>query len=552
MCSFRADCQVVPSAINEDSLPIERQLNEPKSDELEKKRLIEENLDNGKPEIEVDSAIDNQSNASNEDTKIYLKELKIVGVTQLPNELLSEKLDPYVGQYVTYKDLLKIAYEVTQLYQERGYLTTRTIIPPQKIEENIVYIQVIEGSISKVKIEGNHYVRKAYIEKQLHLKENGVFQIGMLEKDIIKLNQDKLFSKVKAVLAPGEETGTSEIILQVEDKQPYHLSLGYDNMGRQLIGFYRYSATLTHDNLLGFGDSLVANVATSTNYNTKSLFYQYKFPLNTTGWTIGASHSLSTVDIGGKFSKFNIGSTSNRLSVFTELPLIQTSHYGVTFNAALNTVDASTVIDGTSLKNFTHQPFDSVRALNYGLTFNEQDTKGRTILKTGFENGIDWLGGNQKYSKYNADIIRVQSLPKGIVWLLRGNGQWSFQNLTSLVQYQVGGASTVRGYREGAIIGDRGYSISSEWRVPLYGLSDNVKKRFQGVVFFDHGGAFIQGSDFQADASGTPGYLTSMGLGIRGSVTRFLTGAVDVAMVLTSRKSEPDFRVHFNIGSQLF
>lgn len=65
--------------------------------------------------------------------------------------------------------------------------------------------------------------------------------------------------------------------------------------------------------------------------------------------------------------------------------------------------------------------------------------------------------------------------------------------------------SSVRGYKEGLLMGDTGYLLSVEWSRPLY-------EKTTGLIFIDHGGAFpFKGNDEVIDSSD---FLTSFGVGI--------------------------------------
>jgi hemolysin activation/secretion protein len=481
-----------------------------------------------------------------------LEGVNLSGITVFQQDHLSGIVTPYINQNITYSDLETMAAAITKLYHDHGYVTSRAFIPAQEVKDNMVKIQVIEGRVADIKIEGNHYLRDSYIRGRIPIEPDDIFQIRVLEEQVFKLNQDPLIKQLKVNLAPGQEFGTSNIEINVKDARPIHLSLSYDNQGRKLIGFYRYNAQFRHDNVLGFGDNLFVQGTLSNNYNTRSLFAQYKVPLNQSGWSVGVNYALGAVDIGGYLEPVGIHNRNNRESIFTEFPVLKTKNLSLSMDANLTGLQSVTTLKGYAIKEFTKVAPDAQRSLGFGANLTYQDPWGRTIVRGSSEIGIGFLGGNIRYSKYTADILRVQRLWKDILLVARGNAQWSSQSLSSLVQYQAGGANTVRGFLEGEYIGDKGYVVSAELRCPLYGMPQWIRNRWQAVAFVDHGGVYTNVKDNGKSVGGAPGHLVSMGAGLRGSLSRFVQGSVDFALIGSPMQQQPTARIHFNLSSQLF
>jgi outer membrane protein assembly factor BamA len=78
--------------------------------------------------------------------------------------------------------------------------------------------------------------------------------------------------------------------------------------------------------------------------------------------------------------------------------------------------------------------------------------------------GSTEAGGN--YTTINAGLVRLQNLPGGWSTILNANGQWSSAPLISNEQFELGGTSGVRGYREGEVYGDTGWRVLFDLRAP--------------------------------------------------------------------------------------
>src|SRR5690242_4403799 len=90
------------------------------------------------------------------DTKpqFVLRAILLFGDTAMRREDLAAIWQPYLGKMVSQADLAGIAQAIGDLYRAAGFHLSRAIIPPQDIENGRVRIQVIEGSITDVALQG--------------------------------------------------------------------------------------------------------------------------------------------------------------------------------------------------------------------------------------------------------------------------------------------------------------------------------------------------------------------------------------------------------------
>jgi hemolysin activation/secretion protein len=77
-------------------------------------------------------------------------------------------------------------------------------------------------------------------------------------------------------------------------------------------------------------------------------------------------------------------------------------------------------------------------------------------------------------------------------WVLsfHAEGQWASQPLISNEQYGLGGVNTVRGYQEGAVLGDTGWWIGFEQKTPpqvIGSVYRNHRLSVRGAVFMEYG-----------------------------------------------------------------
>ncbi len=521
----------------------------------------------------------------------FLREILLDGVTMFQPEEMADLLTPKVGKEVSSAELANIVEEIRGMYVKNGYVTTVCRIRPGEVVNGTIIIEVFEGTVAQRVIHGQEHTQPRMLTGRISLKQGEVFDYKKLEEDLIELNSNPLFKSVRAALKPGEKPATSDIHLFVEEDRPIHMNASFDNGGRHVIGTYRSLLTLTHNNLTGHGDSLATSVVLSQNVRTVGVSSQYRFPVSVRHRiTAGGAFGLNHVDLADPFdSPQDVTGLSSNYSLFVEKTFKKSRRLTMIGDARLNFYDSKIFVNGKALddvlraghfqsrRRFPVIPppaggplpipiignpsrpnqfrqvfeFDRVRTVSYGLTAIEQDQKGRTIVRGSVEHGIAMMGGNRPFSKFNLDVTRLHSLPKGMILILRGQSQFTPSNLPGLNQFQIGGTNTVRGFREGFLIGDSGYFISSEVRFPLFKMPEVLKKRFQGVAFFEHGHTMVTGDNKDANAQGTSDTLNSAGVGLRGQLIKKVTGRVDLGFTWNRRFGQ-NLRVHFGLDSRLF
>ena len=65
---------------------------------------------------------------------------------------LQALLQPMIGREVTLADLHTMASTVSAYYASRGFLLVQAVLPPQKVVDGSVRIQVVEGFVDRVRI----------------------------------------------------------------------------------------------------------------------------------------------------------------------------------------------------------------------------------------------------------------------------------------------------------------------------------------------------------------------------------------------------------------
>jgi hemolysin activation/secretion protein len=506
------------------------------------------------PEVKIDvpeppAAVELEINSFKADR------INVEGNILVDNATIRSLVAPYEGKEVTLGDLGKLVEAINREYRKHGYLTSIAYIPPQDVNGGTITLRVLEGRVGDISVAGNKFYRAWAIARYLDEGTGDPLNIPQLEKNLRRMNRVGDY-RIRATLsADNKEPGVTDIRLDVEERQPWQVGLTYDNQGRPGIGTNRWGTELTNRNVTGIGDRLYTRWIGAT--GTQIGMASYAVPLNRYGTELSTSFSYSHVNVD--------------LPIPLQ-PLItgDAYNYGVALSQPLDREHVWSVDAGMNFRRvnsfFNRQRTDvtDVRSLAFGVNFDKFDRWGRTFARLQTTVGPQW--GKQdtaQFWKAETMFNRLVRLPKKNLLILRGYSQFTPDALPPMEQFQLGGASSVRGYTEGLLIGDRGYQFSAEhrWPVPgLHHLSPWLADRIQGATFVDFGQtwldrgnvAFIDGVSNRKNRT----LLLGAGIGVRARLTQYMQGFVDCGFGLVDRgniepNAQPTARVAFGIRSDL-
>lgn len=475
-------------------------------DEAERRKAAVQSKGVKAPEIEMEEKAVSAPEVSG--VTFVLKEVRITGMTLFKPEEFTPAYRKYIDKEVTFKDINDIADIVRSKYKAKGYLTTNIYVPEQEIAGGVVEIKVVEGRMGNLMIEGNKWFTKNIIAKYFHAKKNEILNIKTFQRDILRLNQNPDL-QVRAVIGPGKEPQTSDITLKVEDKFPYHVGAGTDDMGTRLTGKYRTSVSARSSNLTGNNEFVFFNAVVSR--YSAGQFVTCDIPIDTYGTKFGFDCSYFTSKIGREFKDYDIvGNTLNFIPHMTG-EIYLSERLQITADLGLNI---------KSVKKYNHADItndDELRMPFYRMDITYMDTLfggGQTTFSPEIIFGTrDFLGASPRdnmktsrisnggyFFKYDHNIRRIQRMPWESYAVMRSQFQATTHSLPSSEQFQIGGMNTVRGYPEGDYLSDIGASLSTDWIFPMYLIPKEYKlpyakaplrNQIQPVVFFDMGGGYI-------------------------------------------------------------
>ena len=364
----------------------------------------------------------------------------------------------------------------------------------------------------------------------------------------------------KAVLAPGQEPGSTDILIDVKDRLPIHFGFSYDDYLSRYLGNRRLTYSLEHNNFLGFDDKLFLSWQESSDALLRNFQTRYVFPLKRS-LDIGLIISSSDTVLGREFEAVNARGEGFLASVYASQALVNSENFDLRWNNGLDYKDTKNYL--LSSENSR----DILSILKTGLDLDFNDRWGRNIVTPQVEFGVPHmfgamdakdnhssrgsLGSGGEFTKWLLTFFRLQPGPVSSEVLLKSSMQYSSNNLAAGEQFQIGGPGSVRGYPLGEFSGDSGIYAGVDWSVPFYfiprRLTVPLVKRtlyesLRLVAFYDWGETYANRIDAAAGEKEHHA-LRSWGMGLRIDLGEHLFARVEFGFPLSNAEPTNDRNV---------
>ena len=158
-------------------------------------------------------------------------------------------LSNYTGTNIDFARLRAGLGQLQLRYREFGYSTINVTLPPQRLSNGVVWVKVIEGRLSDIRVTGNHWFSEKNIRRALPslttnvLLNNKWFQP---ELDLANANHDR---QIYPVISPGPDPGTTLLELKVKDQLPLHGRVEINDKASPSTPWLRVDAAVQYGNL---------------------------------------------------------------------------------------------------------------------------------------------------------------------------------------------------------------------------------------------------------------------------------------------------------------
>ena len=428
-------------------------------------------------------AKDKPSQIPQNEILIPVKRIDILGSSILTLVEIESLVAPLQNKSVTLNQLQEVTDKISQIYQDRNYITSRAVLIPQDIKDGIVTIQVREGSLERVDVKraGDLVGRlnDSYIRDRVLQAGATPLNFANLEDALQLLRADPLIGDIRANLTTGSQANQSILQITVSEAKSFSIRPFFDNYGNTSTGIYRIGVNLQELNTTGNGDSILVGYTRSGSADIYQLNYQY--PINPQGGTLGFNFSAGQSPITEPpFDSLNILTDSQTYELAYRQPLLRSPREEFAIGISTAFENSSSYFGNRSF-NFQNFKFDDGRSQSRVLRLSQdylsRDPSGAWVLRSIFNMGLNVLGAtirndgspDGRFFYWGGQVLRVQRIgtDRDTLAFFRLNMQFSGDQLLSLNRFSIGGAQSIRGYRQNQLTGDNGIQASVELQFPV-------------------------------------------------------------------------------------
>ncbi len=480
---------------------------------------------------------------------IVVQQFIFVGNTALSEAELSKAIAEFTNRPISFAQLVQAANQITQLYVDRGYITSGAYLPVQNLQAGKVKLQIVEGSLADIEVNVvKGRLKPNYIRRRLIKATDTPLNINQLQSALQLLQRNPLIESLDGELSAGTKPGTNFLTVDVRGADTFKIEFGLNNNRNPSIGSFERSVGIAEANLLGLGDGLSLTYSNTDGIN--EFQGEYTLPINASDGTLGFNLRIADNEIvESPGDEADIEIDSRDFDFTWRQPVIQTETAEVSRELALDLTASRRESDGSILD--VKQPISPgansqgetrTSALRFGQEWLQRNRQQVLSARSQFNFGIDVLNAtidvdepNSQFFAWRGQLLYLRQLntPQGTpaigsTILLRSDLQLAADALIPVEQFSLGGNATVRGYRQDALLTDNGWFASAEVRIPLVRSS-----QFQGTLqltpFVDFGIGWNTNRE-----STDSNILVGTGIGLLWDVKDRLTARVDWGIPLVN------------------
>lgn len=444
----------------------------------EERRRKEESIEKFEREGSFDEKYPkNIIESSDDDIGSEIREIYIYGNTILAKKSIDKLKNGYLGKKGG-KNILNFVKELENLYLEKGYIAARVKIDMENsdFKKGKVICVIIEGHIEEIKIEGEKDEIRTFTS--FPIKKGDVLNMKDLDQGIENLNSISA-NNAKLDIAAGESLGGSIIKVKNEKSKKISGTINYNNLGQKSTGTERMKVAVTIEDFLGINDSFSSSyqrkLGRKRKYKDSENFsFYYRVPFKYWDFSIikDQSEYITPIKaIGYDYKSRGISKNMN----YSVRRILQRNDTGKTsIGMTLTNKESKNYIDDTMLVMSSR----NLSVLKVDIGHQRRIFNGMFSGEIAYHEGLKRFGAERddweykdstspkaQFQKYTMDLnwykpfrIREQNFS----YKFSFSGQYSDDILYSSEKMSIGDDTTVRGFKENSIMGDKGIYIRNE------------------------------------------------------------------------------------------
>lgn len=400
--------------------------------------------------------------------------IDIEGATVYAPAVLDALTRPLVGKRISAAEVFALARTLERKYRDDGYFLTSVTVPAQRIDNGRVRLRVIEGYISGVVVEGDvgevSKQARRFLENLVDIKP---VNLRDMERYLL-LTEDVPGVSVRAVLRPGKEPNSSELVVQLK-REPWDIFGQVDNRGFKHTGPRQMTVTVGENSFTSLGERLEATLFTTLSREQNFGQFAWSNYIGSDGLRVRAYFGRGYIKPGGPLKALEYYGLITIAGASLQYPVVRSRQFNLNLSGGFDWYRSDVNVVGDTLLNRTEL---RIVRLSADASYRD-DLNGVTFGNFRFSQGMDAFGASKKgdlllnrlgsdpgFWKVNGELSRLQGIYATDDFTLNVfatvAGQYTRDILPSNEKYFVGGDRLGRGYYAGQVTGDRAIAGSIE------------------------------------------------------------------------------------------
>lgn len=447
---------------------------------------------------------------------IPITDFTIEGNEAVSNEEILSYLLPLKGEPQNIVKINAVIDQIQACYAEKGYILAR-ISSISDDADGTLNIEINEGKINKILIEGNEKTKKFIIERNILTEPGMVYNEDLIKEDLVRLYATQAYKDVNREIEPSlDNPNEYDVTIKVREQRTATLSVGggldsatgiFGSFGIVDNNFRGLNQRVGFNFLAGSGvvmsDSSVLN---RVNLQAELSFFEPYF--------INADTSLMSKLFFRDFGSYQIPlAIEQRFGAEATIANVWKRNKNITWtlSAGLENVNVREGDFNKIARLYAlHKVPISERAkqlegglflsLTPGMVYDTRDSainpRSGTLSNVKWEEALCLNGFNKTYGKLTGSIKHYYPIAtKSSLSIMGKVGGQIHGDMPEVMAYRLGGPYSVRGFKMSAVGTGRAMAMGSiELATPVFFL-DRIKKlsflqNVRFTMFVDAGKVF--------------------------------------------------------------
>ncbi|MBN0986908.1 ShlB/FhaC/HecB family hemolysin secretion/activation protein [Amphritea pacifica] len=460
--------------------------------------------------------------------------------------------------------LQQLADKITNYYRAKGLVLATAYVPAQDVVNNTVELHLLMGELTDIEVSGDSSYDAEMISRVFSDQIGKPLNKSDIESSLLTV-LDYPGLDISGILEPGDQVGSTKMLINVNSEDRVSGALYLDNKGSQYSGEERLGLDFSVNNPLGLADKLTLNFIIQNKPevdgdfsvdNAKYSGATYEFSPVDSDYIASLHYHQSDYEIGRDLAAFAFAGKSKQWKAGLKKQLGRSR----TRNSYVKGELVHDRVKNTQAS--VQNSADKLTALvaSYGYDFSDNIfgggfTRGEVSVEHGFAGILGAMDNDDEnasritsegpapadYNLIELNLSRYQRLSENNALIVKFNAQYSPDSLFSVKQFSMGGFDSVRAYPSGEYLADSGFYTGLELisNAPGFASRPAFNNRTWGEVlqlmlFADYAHGYknnaLLGEESQIDLSG-------LGVGLRLMPAASFTATLSVATPLGGRKA---------------